>query len=57
MPREHLGLNPADTQCSFDLAAVPEADVIVDSKLTASFDLKLHQATLDVLKGIQVTVL
>ena len=27
------------------------------SKLTASFDPKLHQATLDVLKGIQVTVL
>ena len=38
-------------------AAVPEAEVIVDSKLTASFDSKLHQATLDVLKGIQVTVL
>ena len=38
-------------------AAVPEAEVIVDSKLTASFDPKLHQATMDVLKGIQVTVL
>ena len=38
-------------------AAAPEAEVIVDSKLTASFDPKLHQATLDVLKGIQVTVL
>lgn len=38
-------------------AAVPEAEVIVDSKLTASFDPKLHQATLDVLRGIQVTVL
>jgi len=37
--------------------AAPEAEVIVDSKLTASFDPKLHQATLDVLKGIQVTVL
>ena len=37
--------------------AVPEAEVIVDSNLTASFDPKLHQATLDVLKGIQVTVL
>jgi nicotinamidase-related amidase len=38
-------------------AAAPEAEVIVDSKLTASFDPKLHQATLDVLKGIQVTVI
>ena len=37
-------------------AAAPEAEVIVDSALTASFDPKLHQATLDVLKGIQVTV-
>ncbi len=37
-------------------AAAPEAEVIVDSSLTASFDPKLHQATLDVLKGIQVTV-
>ena len=38
-------------------AAAPEAEVIVDSGLTASFDPNLHQATLDVLKGIQVTVL
>ena len=38
-------------------AAAPEAEIIVDSKLTASFDPALHQATLDVLKGIQVTVL
>ena len=38
-------------------AAAPEAEVIVDSALTASFAPDLHQATLDVLKGIQVTVL
>ena len=38
-------------------AACPEAEVIVDSSLTASFAPDLHQATLDVLKGIQVTVL
>ena len=38
-------------------AAAPEAEIIVDSKLTASFDPKLHQATMDVLKGLQVTVL
>ena len=38
-------------------AAAPEAEIIVDSKLTASFDPKLHQATLDVLKGVQVKVL
>ena len=37
-------------------AAAPEAEVIVNSALTASFDPKLHQSTLDVLKGIQVTV-
>ena len=38
-------------------AAAPEAEIIVDSKLTASFDPRLHQATMDVLKGLQVTVL
>ena len=38
-------------------AACPEAEIIVDSSLTASFAPDLHQATLDVLKGIQVTVL
>ena len=38
-------------------AAVPEAEIIVDSGLTASFAPDLHQATLDVLKGIQVKVL
>ena len=38
-------------------AAAPEAEIIVDSSLTASFAPDLHQATLDVLKGIQVTVL
>ena len=38
-------------------AAAPEAEIIVDSKLTASFDPKLHQATLDVLGGVQVKVL
>ena len=37
--------------------AAPEAEIIVDSSLTASFAPDLHQATLDVLKGIQVTVL
>ena len=38
-------------------AAAPEAEIIVDSKLTASFDPKLHQATLGVLGGVQVKVL
>ena len=38
-------------------AAAPEAEIIVDSKLTASFDPKLHQATLDGLGGVQVKVL
>ncbi len=38
-------------------AAAPEAEIIVDSKLTASFDPKRHEETLDILKGVQVTVL
>ena len=38
-------------------AAAPEAEIIVDSKLTASFDPKLHQAAMDVLGGVQVKVL
>ena len=38
-------------------AAAPETEIIVDSKLTASFDPKLHQACLDVLGGVQVKVL
>ena len=38
-------------------AACPEAEIIVDSSLTASFAPDLHQATMDVLKGLQVTVL
>jgi nicotinamidase-related amidase len=38
-------------------AAAPEAEILVDSKLTASFDPKLHQAAMDVLGGVQVKVL
>ena len=38
-------------------AAAPEAEIIVDSKLTASFDPKLHEAVLAVLGGIQVKVI
>jgi len=38
-------------------AAAPEAEIIVDSKLTASFDAVRHEETLDLLKGVQVTVL
>ena len=38
-------------------AAAPEAEIIVDSKLTASFDPKLGEEVFDILKGIQVTVL
>ncbi|MBO4426560.1 MAG: cysteine hydrolase [Clostridiales bacterium] len=37
-------------------AAAPEAEIIVDSKLTASFDPALHEAALAVLGGIQVKV-
>ena len=38
-------------------AAAPEAEIIVDSKLTASFDPALHDAALAVLGGIQVKVI
>lgn len=37
-------------------AAQPEAEIIVDSELTASHDRQLNEKTLDVLKSIQVTV-
>lgn len=38
-------------------AACPEAQIIVDSALTDSFDKKLDAETYDILRGIQVTVL
>ena len=38
-------------------AAKPEANIIVDSKATASFDEDLNAKTFDILRGIQVTVL
>ncbi|MGM9606809.1 MAG: cysteine hydrolase family protein [Oscillospiraceae bacterium] len=38
-------------------AALPEAEIIVDANLTASGDPILHEKALDVLEGIQVTVL
>ncbi len=38
-------------------AALPEAEILVDAGLTASGDPALHEKALDVLEGIQVTVL
>ena len=38
-------------------AALPEAEIVVDANLTASYDPVLHEKALDVLEGIQVTVL
>jgi len=38
-------------------AACPEAEIIIDSSLTASFDPDLHQKALDVMKGLQITIL
>jgi nicotinamidase-related amidase len=38
-------------------AALPEAEILVDARLTASGDPALHEKALDVLEGIQVTVL
>ncbi len=37
-------------------AAATEAEIIVDRKLTASFDPKLGEEVFDILSGIQVTV-
>ena len=37
--------------------AQPETSVIVDAKNTASHDSKLHQATLDVMSGLQIEVI
>ncbi len=37
-------------------AALPNAHIIVDHKLTSSFDQKLNEETFDILKGIHVEV-
>lgn len=37
-------------------SALPEAKIIINQNATSSFDQKLHDYTLDVLKGIQVEV-
>lgn len=38
-------------------AALPEAEVIIDARLTAGGDKKLHEEALDVMEGLQMTVL
>lgn len=38
-------------------AALPNAHITVDARLTASYDPALHQKALDVLEGIQIAVL
>lgn len=38
-------------------AACPEAEIVIDSNLTASSDGDLHQKALDVMKGLQITIL
>lgn len=38
-------------------AALPEADIVIDAACTASFDASLHQAALDVMAGLQMTVI
>ena len=38
-------------------AALPEAEIVVDARLTASYDAALHEKALDILEGLQVTVL
>ena len=36
--------------------ALPEAEIVVDESLTASYDPALHAKAMDVLEGLQVTV-
>ena len=38
-------------------AALPEADIVIDAACTASFDESLHQAALDVMAGLHMTVI
>lgn len=38
-------------------AACPEAQIVVDSSLTAGADLELHEKALDVMRGLQITVI
>ena len=38
-------------------SALPEALVVVDERLTDSYDKALHQAALDVMEGFQVKVI
>lgn len=38
-------------------AACPEAEIIVDSSLTASADTELHQKSLDVMAGLQINII
>ena len=37
-------------------AACPEAEIIIDSSLTASSDNDLHQKAIDIMRGLQITV-
>ena len=37
--------------------ALPETEIIVDARLTAGPDSKLHKAALDVMAGLQITVI
>ncbi len=36
--------------------ALPDADIIVDSTLTASNDERLHNAALDTMEGMQIII-
>ncbi|MEG1994486.1 MAG: cysteine hydrolase family protein, partial [Oscillospiraceae bacterium] len=37
--------------------ALPEAEIIVDASCTDSFDKELHNKALDVMQGLQITVI
>lgn len=37
--------------------ALPEAEILIDASCTASFDAKLHEEALNVMEGLQMTIL
>jgi nicotinamidase-related amidase len=37
-------------------AALPEAEIVVDARLTDGYDKKLHEAALDILENLHITV-
>ena len=38
-------------------SALPETEIIVDAEFTDSYDKSLHEKCLDIMEGLQITVL